>query len=120
MKKIRGNKTAVIQIKDSDGKNAIGENVEVWTNAVTLKGYLDYSAGQNDVNQYNAKIQDTTHIFLADYDPLETVDEDLATSENCRFVVDGNIYNVLQIDDPMGLHQHLEIYLKYIGGGLGV
>ena len=35
-------------------------------------------------------------------------------------VIDGNIYDILLIDDPMRMHKHLEIYLKYVGGGLGV
>lgn len=40
------------------------------------------------------------------------------TSENARMFVGGTIYDILLIDDPMGMHQHLEIYLKYVGGGL--
>lgn len=143
MKKIGGNITGIFQIKVSDGKNEIGENVESWLDAVRTKGFLDYSSGQNDVNQYQAKIQDTTHFFFCDYDSLETVtddfiwdtfnfDEDIIvnmdgdettvklTSENCRMMIGKDIYNVLLIDDPMGLHQHLEVYLQYIGGGLGV
>ena len=26
------------------------------------------------------------------------------------------VYEILLIDDPMHMHEHLEIYLKYIGG----
>lgn len=117
MKEIGGNTTALIQIKVDGGKNLIGEQIDLWTDAVIVKGYLDYSAGQNDVNQYNAKIQDTTHFFFCDYD--EEIFGNI-TSENCRLIVNNDVYNVLLIDDPMGLHQHLEIYLKYVGGGLGV
>ena len=143
MKKIGGNTVALIQIKLDGGKNIIGEQIDQWTDALIMKGFLDYSAGQNDVNQYNAKIQDTTHFFFCDFDSLEAVTDDFEwdrfnfdssiivnkdgeetivkiTSENCRLIVNGDVYNVLQIDDPMGLHQHLEIYLKYVGGGLGV
>lgn len=143
MKKIGGNTPAVLQIKINKGKNIIGEQIEEWVDAMVMKGFLDYSAGQNDVNQYNAKIQDTTHFFFCDFDSLEAVTDDFVwdkinfnediivnldgeestvkiTSENCRVIINNNVYNVLLIDDPMGLHQHLEIYLKYVGGGLGV
>ena len=43
-----------------------------------------------------------------------------ATSENARMIIDGVEYHILMIDDPMGMHQHLEIMLQYVGGGLGV
>lgn len=143
MNRIGGNTTAIFQIKLSSGKNSIGENIDTWNNAVKVKGFLDYNAGQNDVNQYSAKLQDTTHFFFCDYNALEAVtdnwiwdtfnfDEDFITivegeevsvkltPENCRMVVNGKVYNVLLIDDPMGLHEHLEIYLQYVGGGIGV
>lgn len=143
MKKIGGNTSATIQIKMSGGKNIIGENIENWMDALVLTGFLDYSSGQNDFGQYNAKIQDTTHFFFCDFNSLEAVTDDWLwdpfnfetdviveqdgsgttikiTSENCRMVIGGKIYNVILIDDPMGMHEHLEIYLKYVGGGLGV
>jgi hypothetical protein len=143
MKKIGGNTTAILQVKLSGGRNQIGENIDVWSDAIRLKGWLDYSTGQNSVNQYDAKLQDTSHIFLCDFDSLVAVTDDFVwgtfnfekdiivtadgdestikvTSENCRMMIGGDIYHVLQIDDPMGLHEHLEIYLQYIGGGLGV
>lgn len=118
---IGGNITATIQMKDNTGKNVIGEATESWNTVGSVLGWLDYSAGQNDVNQYNAKIQDTTHFFLCDFSKWKTATQDASvTSENCRLIVKNEIYNVLLIDDPMDLHQHLEIYLKYVGGGLGV
>ena len=50
---------------------------------------------------------------LRNYENRKIVD---ITSENARMVVRGNIYEILLIDDPMGMHQHLEIYLRFIGG----
>ena len=41
------------------------------------------------------------------------------TSENARMLIDGLIYQIMLIDDPMNLHQHLEIYLKFVGGQNG-
>lgn len=119
---IGGNITATIQIKSSSGKNAIGENVESWNYAGNVLGWLDYSSGQNSINQYDAKVQDTTHFFMCDYfrwKDIKDITQDI-TSENCRLILNGKIYNVLMIDNPMGLNKHIEIYLKYVGGGLGV
>lgn len=115
MKKIGGNKTAVVQIKTT-GKNPIGESTESWESSGTVLGFLDYSSGENAVNQYQAKVQDTTHFFFCDHSRWNAN----WTSENSRMVIDGNVYNILLIDDPMGMHEHMEIYLKYVGGGLGV
>jgi len=115
LKKIGGNKTAVVQIKTTV-KNIIGEPEETWEPSGTVLGFLDYSSGDSSVNQYQAKVQDTTHFFFCDHFRWNSE----WTSENSRMVIDGNIYNILLIDDPMGMQEHLEIYLKYVGGGLGV
>lgn len=118
---IGGNITATIQKKSSNGKNLIGENVDTWDTVGTVLGWLDFMTGQNDVQQYNAKLQDTTHIFMCDYGKWNTAVQDASvTSENSRLILNDQIYNVLMIDDPMELHQHIEINLQYIGGGLGV
>lgn len=118
---IGGNTTATIQIKTIGGTNEIGENIESWNDLGTIFGWLDYQSGQNGVQQYNAKIQETTHFFFCDYTRwMEAIQDAEVTSENSRLILDGRIYNVLLIDDPMNSHQHLEIYLQYIGGGLGV
>ena len=116
-----GNITATIQVKSSNGKNAIGEASEAWGSVGTVLGWLDYQSGQNDIQQYNAKIQDTTHLFLCDWIRWKNATQDASvTSENSRLIVNGEVYNILLIDDPMNLHRHIEVYLQYIGGGLGV
>ena len=139
MKSLGGNINAVIQVKDEGKKNKIGEKEHVWLNVVMLKGWLDYSSGQNSINEYNAKIQSTTHVFICDYKSFRNVStkwkynlktgviqskqderEIDATSENARMIIDGIEYHILMIDDPMGMHQHLELMLQYVGGGLGV
>lgn len=113
MNKIGGNTTAVFQVKSTE-KNLIGESEKTWVEAQRLTGWLDLQSGDSSTT-YNAKIQESTHIFICDYDDLEGV-----TTDNSRVIINGNIYLVNLIDDPMGMKEHLEIYLKYIGGGLGV
>lgn len=113
MKGIGGNITAVIQTAATT-KNAIGEQVKSWANAQTLKGWLDLSSGDSKYTTYNAKIQESTHVFIADYVPLAAGIQ----AENSRMTINGKIYDVLLIDNPMemGSGSQLEIYLKYTGG----
>ena len=117
---IGGNTEGLIQIRETTG-NSIGEQVQVWSDVGSVLGWLDYASGENGVEQFRAKVQETTHYFLCDYSRWKNATEGSSVkSENCRMVINDEVYNVLLIDDPMGMHQHLEIYLKYIGGGLGV
>ena len=113
MKGIGGNITAVIQTATTT-KNAIGEQVKSWANAQTLKGWLDLSSGDSKYTTYNAKIQESTHVFIAGYVPLAAGIQ----AENSRMTINSKIYDVLLIDNPMemGSGSQLEIYLKYTGG----
>ncbi len=113
MKGIGGNIKAMIQVCTS-AKNDIGEHVQTWTDAQTVKGWLDLSSGESRYTTYHAKIQESTHIFIADYVPLDS----RITAESSRMVINGKQYDVLLIDNPMemGTGSQLEIYLKFTGG----
>lgn len=111
MSEIGGNMKATIQISKAV-ENAIGEDVLEWQDAVTLTGWLDLSGGDSRYNNYSAKVQESTHIFISDYVKLP----DNVKAENTRMLIDGLPYDVKMIDDPMGLHKHLEIYLAFTGG----
>lgn len=113
MKGIGGNITAVIQTATT-AQNAIGEQVKSWADAQTLKGWLDLSAGDSKYLTFNAKMQESTHVFVADYVPLA----DGIQAENSRMTVNGKVYDILLIDNPMemGSGSQLEIYLKFTGG----
>lgn len=134
---IGGNTIAEIQLKTSTAKNEIGEAVPGWEAVAKIKGFLDLSGGNSNYVTYNTKVQESTHIFLCDFVNLvvlgtewewDTLDfkysfinknssENIQLiSENARIVIDGKRYDVMVIDDPMGLHKHLELYLKYTGG----
>lgn len=108
---IGGNKTASIQIS-STTKNEIGESVKGWTTVQSLFGWLDLASGDSKYTSYNAKIQESTHLFIADYQILDQ----RIKSENSRLLIDNKAYDVMLIDNPMELNQQLEIYLKYTGG----
>lgn len=111
MMKIGGNLKGELQIKTAS-KNEIGESVSTWETRHILTGFLDLSSGDSNYATYSAKIQESTHIFLCDYLQL---DNDI-TSENSRMLVNGKRYDIMLIDDPMELHEHYEIYLKFTGG----
>ena len=66
---IRGNSRAEIQQKRIV-RNGIGEMVEEWMTVRILTGYLDLSAGESRYETYNAKIQESDHIFISSYVPL--------------------------------------------------
>lgn len=105
---IGGNIEAVIQQKRGSATNAIGEKTHTWVDLRSIRGWLDLSTGDSKYT-HDAKLQESTHIFICDYVAIDRNVEDK------RLKVNGNIYDVLLIDDPMELHQQLEIYLKYLG-----
>ena len=107
---IGGNTIAELQEKTSV-KNDIGENVPEWKTVQRITGFLDLENGDSKYTVYNAKVQESTHIFISDYVDLSTY-----VPESCRILVNGKVYDVMLIDDPMGLHKHIEIYLKFTGG----
>lgn len=107
---IGGNIDALIQVKSSQ-KSEIGTFETIWKDRINLHGWLDLSTGDSKYTNFNAKVQESTHIFLCDYRQLSEI-----TSENARMLVRGEIYDILLIDDPMGMHEHLEIYLRFVGG----
>lgn len=109
---IGGNAKATFQTKTTQ-RNALKEQETVWTDADTLTGFLDLMTGGADY-RYNAKMQESTHVFIADYKPLKAG----ITAESARLVISGQVYEITLIDNPMGLlgDSHWEIYLRYTGG----
>lgn len=105
---IGGNVTAEFQTKTVT-VNAIGEQEESWSTVKTIRGFLDLISGDSKYETYNAKIQESTHVFICDYTPL-------GVSVNARLIVDGKNYDVMLIDNPMNINRQLEIYLKMVGG----
>lgn len=106
---IGGNVTAVLQTKTSS-KNAFGEKVESWSDLQLLKGFLDYAGGDGSYkSNYRGSVEETTHLFICDYDKIASE----AQPTQCRLICDNKTFDVLMIDNPMNLNQHLEIMLKY-------
>lgn len=110
---IEGNATISLQMKAGTTKNAIGERIQVWEEVQSIQGWIDFMSGESKHATFNTKIQESTHIFIGDYVPIDN----RIKAENCRAIDNkGLIYDVMVLDDPMDLHQQWEIYLKFTGG----
>ena len=114
MKGIGGNLKATIQVNTGTTKNEIGENVQTWADAQTIKGWLDLQSGDSRNTTFNAKIQESTHVFIADYVPIASGIQ----AENSRMTINGKQYDILLIDNPMemGSGSQLEFFLRFTGG----
>lgn len=111
MAKIGGNIKGVLQIQ-SGSTNSIGEPVSEWTDAAKLNGWFGLQTGDHKYENYNAKIEESTHVFLCDYRPEVYA---LAT-QDARMIIKSRVYDVLLIDNPDEMDEQLEIYLKMVGG----
>lgn len=115
MANIGGNITGIVQTKTTSGKNDIGEKIHTWENKVSLPGWLGLQSGDSKYTNFNAKIEESTHVFLCDYNAGVYALADKDT----RLILKGNMYDVLLIDNPDELDEQLEIYLRKVGGQNG-
>lgn len=113
MKGIGGNVTATIQTRTVT-QNAIHEDVETWTDAQTIRGWLDLETGDSRYVSFSAKLQESTHVFVADFVPLAPGIQ----AESSRMTIGGKRYDIMLIDNPMemGAGSQLEFHLKFTGG----
>lgn len=138
---IGGNTIALIQVKDEGAKNAIGERIHQWADVASATGWLDLVSGDSKYTPHSAKVQESSHVFLCDFQSFKGLSSGWVwnpfsfakgqissvildgnvdvTSENARILIDGFVYDIMLIDDPMNMHQQLEIYLKFVGGQNG-
>ncbi len=111
LREIKGNITAVIQTSETV-KNNIGESVPSWSDIKSFSGFLSLQNGDSKYQNFNAKIEESTHVFLCEYDS-----EIYALADrNTRLICKGRFYDVLLIDNPDERDEQLEIYLRFVGG----
>lgn len=111
MANIGGNIVGIVQTKTTQ-KNKIGEAVQSWTARFNQKGWLSLQNGDSKYTTFNAKLEESTHVFLCDFHPgiYALADQDT------RMIIKGKMYDVLLIDNPDERNEQLEIYLRKIGG----
>lgn len=96
-------------------KNDIGESEKIWEDAVTHLGWLDLQSGDSKYSNFSAKLEESTHIFLCDYNAALYA----LSGRDVRVIFKGFVYDVLLIDNPMELNEQLEIYLRKVGAWNG-
>lgn len=109
--KIGGNVMAEIQCCNVK-ENSIGEAVKTWVEVQKIKGFLDLCSGDSEYEKFNTKLQQSSHVFICDFVPLKSN----IIAENSRMKIGDNIYEIMLIDNPMGLDSQYEFYLKFVGG----
>ena len=115
MGNIGGNITAIIQTKTIGEKNFMGEADVIWQEAFTQKGWLGLQSGNSTRTNFNAKIEESTHVFLCDFhEGIYAL-----ANQDTRMIVKGFVYDVTFIDNPDEMDEQLEIYLKRVGAWNG-
>ena len=110
MANIGGNITGIIQTKTTQ-KNAIGEAEQTWVEAYTQQGWMGMQSGEKRRATFNAKVEESSHVFLCDFHPgiYALADKDT------RMIIKGIVYDVTHIDNPDEMDEQLEIYLRRVG-----
>lgn len=103
-----GNVDLVLKTK-TQAENDIGEKIATWTDYKTIRGFLDFQSEATGRTTYNSKIEESSHVFICDYVAIDKKENELKAFCN------GKEFDITYIDDPMGLHKHLEIFLDYVG-----
>lgn len=116
MRKVKGRTLCAIQTCTASGVNAMGEKVTVWADASEpFYGVLGLQSGDSKYSTFNAKIEESTHVLVCDFNSKIYALAD----QNTRIIAKGKMYDVLLIDNPDELDEHLEIYLRLVGGQNG-
>lgn len=110
MAKIGGKTTGIIQICTAT-KNEIGEAIKTWKGVFNLVGWLGMQSGDRKYANFNAKIEESTHVFLCDYHSGTYA----LAERDTRMIIKGVVYDVLLIDNPDEMNEQLEIYLRKVG-----
>lgn len=87
----------------------IGGFKHTWALHSNVLGYLDLLTGSDQNTLQNAFVEQSTHILIIPTYQAGINDSMRVVDENNRY------YDITYVDDPMGQHHHLELYLKYGG-----
>ena len=93
----------------------MGEAEKIWATATECVGWLNLQSGDSKYERFKAKTEESTHIFICDFSPK--ISE--LSGYDVRAIIKDAVYDVLLVDDPMELGEHLEIYLRRVGAWNG-
>ncbi|WP_165006000.1 MULTISPECIES: head-tail adaptor protein [unclassified Enterococcus] len=87
----------------------IGGLSDSWEEYAVIDGYLDFLSGDDGQLMQNAFVEESTHIVVTtEYTAGITNAMKLIDEEN-------RWYEITLADDPLNLHHHNELYLKFSG-----
>lgn len=101
----------MIQTKQQND-DGIGGFEESWVGFKLVSGYLDLITGTDQNTLQNAFTEQSTHILIIPEYTNEITDKMRIVDDRDRW------YSVTYVDDPVGVHDHIEVYLTY-GGVVG-
>lgn len=110
---IGGNIELILKQIDAKNFDENGKKIISYKTIASLFGWLDLVSGDSKYD-YKAKIENSTHVFICSYIELGNID-----IENVIATVGNKNFEIQYIDNPMGLNEQLEIYLKLVGGQNG-
>lgn len=87
--------------------NGIGGFIETEIKFKTIRGFLDM-VNADEKTTYNSFIRESTHILLTDY--TKDITNKMIMHDEFK-----NRFQVVYVDDPVSIHHHLEIYLRFVG-----
>lgn len=91
--------------------DGFGGFIEDVVNTLSIDGVLDMLT-HNAYNQnHNAMVEDSSHIFIADY--FDDYDDALKVGSILKS--SKKSYRIIYVDNPLEENSHLEIYLKFEG-----
>jgi hypothetical protein len=101
--------TVFSQTATDDG---LGGVEKTWHEQSALKGYVDLLQGTNlpngAVGRDKAFIEESTHVAII------TEWNEVPKDYNRLRDEQGKVYEITYADDPVGVHHHLELYLRFI------
>jgi len=94
-------------VADTLAPNGIGGMAATTSVVKTIRGWIDLLSGDERTDNL-AIMEVSTHVLITNY-------QTGITRANRIIDEDGNEYDITLVDDPMKLHRHLEIFLKFTG-----
>lgn len=74
-----------------------------WVDYLEIDGVIDMLTGGYSTSQQKV-VEDSTHILITDVVDIQKGD---------RVITNGNWYDVMYVDNPLNMDDHLEIELMY-------
>lgn len=111
MANIGGKTIGILQAVGSSVANEIGEREQQWEDVFHIWGWLGLQNGDSKYQTHKAKIEESTHVFLCDYNSAVYA----MAGKDTRMILKGFVYDVLLIDNPDEMDEQLEIYLRRVG-----